>query len=110
MPNADLGPLPSQDEWEERVRAAMAATGEFEPKLRWTSRSATLWDLNGDCPRCRHTTSTVMTGGLVSDTSLEGGELVELILQCSCEEDAISAREGCGAGAGLYIRVPGPVR
>ena len=89
-------PVPSIDEWQESVRAALRATDPAQRRLEWTRREGNRWDLHGDCPNCGAALS-VLCGDLVaSDSASESAALVELVVAC----------DSCGAGGYIWVRGP----
>ncbi|RSM73148.1 hypothetical protein DMB66_03720 [Actinoplanes sp. ATCC 53533] len=79
--------------WQEEIRTAMRESG-----MQWTRRDAVRWDLNGPCPRCGGALSALVADVVATDSALESGKRIELLVECAC-----------GAGRGDYILVPGPV-
>lgn len=104
-----LGPLPSQERWQEQVREAMAEHDPARRQLRWTRRDDfTRWDLHGDCPHCGDPTSALVSGVIVAGTTFETLALVELMMACACDVEHRPGARGCGAGRSFYITVAAP--
>ena len=107
--------FPSPDdkaEWQRLVNESIAAQ-----KLTWRRVDSRKWVIDGECPRCAHSTNQdvdleVLVADSVTSTSFEASaeRMIAVELVCSCREEPPHNPDarGCGFGKGLVIAVANP--